>query len=78
MKIEFRIITRGTMLVYYGDKTAIIQGEATFEPLMFYAWIDSFTHWESPYENSPITEEEKREIIDYIVSHSQKIKVIFD
>jgi len=78
--IDFAIMTRGTMIVYYGNKKAIIQGEATFEPLIFYAWSVSFTHWESPYENIPITEDEKKEIIDYIVLHSQnqKVKVVFE
>jgi len=78
--INFEVITRGTLIVYYGNKKAIIRGEATFDPFVFYAWIDSFTHWENPYEEIPVSKKEKEEIIDYIVSYSQnqKVKVIFE
>ena len=81
MNIEFKIITRGTMIVYYGNKKAIIQGEGIYEPLHFWAWRNSFTHWESPYENIRITEKEKEEIIEYITKASKEenqVKVIFD
>jgi hypothetical protein len=81
MNVEFRIINRGTMIVYYGDKKAIIQGEGTYYPLIFYVWTKSFVKWESPYENIPITDKEKEEIINYIILHSEelyKIKVIFE
>ena len=79
--IEYTILTRGEMLVFYKNKTAIIQGEGIYEPPMFYAWVSSFNHWESPYKNIPITDEEKKEIIDFITNESckeGKTKIVFD
>ena len=81
MKIEFKIITRGTMIVYYGDKKVIIHGEIIYKPLYFWAWKNSFIYWESPYENIRITEKEKEEIIEYVTKASQEenqTKIIFD
>jgi len=81
MNIEFKIVTKGTMIVYCEGKKVIIQGEAAYEPLRFYAWKNSFTHWESPYENIRITEKEKKEIIEYVTKVSQNenhIQVMFN
>ena len=78
--IEFTITNRSTMIVYYGDKKAIIPGESAYEPTRFYAQIDSLSHWESPNENITVGEEEKQEIVNYITNNSESLynfKVIF-
>ncbi len=79
MNIEFSIISRGCMLVKYGDRQAKISGELTFTPV-FYADIKSIKNWEPPYENIPVTEEEKAEIIKRITEETKdkKLKIYFD
>jgi|GEM_PF-2520686 hypothetical protein len=79
-EIEFTVINRSTMNVYYYDKKAVIQGEAAYEPTRFYAWMDSLTYWESPYENIIVSDDEKQKIMTYITNNCEmlyNIKVIF-
>jgi hypothetical protein len=72
MDIRFSIISRGTMIVNYGEKTIKIQGELTFTPPVFYANIKSIIKWEKPFESISIKVNEKKEIIEYITSVSEK------
>jgi hypothetical protein len=81
MNISFSIISRGIVLVQYGNKEVRITGELTFEPPVFYADIHSITKWESPFEEVLISENEKREIIYSLTNESSKkgqTKIIFD
>jgi hypothetical protein len=78
MKIEFDIITRGSMIVRYGDKTATIYGELIFEPPTFYAEINSIKKWDKPFDSKEISDAEKKEIIEFISSNSNTTKIIFE
>jgi len=71
--------TRSTIEVEIDNKQIIITGELTTTPI-FYADIDSIKNWEPPYEQEPITENEKKEIISSIEKASKKgkIPVVFD
>lgn len=71
--------TRSTIEVEIDNKQIIITGELTTTPI-FYADIDSIKNWEPPYEQEPITENEKKEIISSIEKASKKgkIPIIFD
>ncbi|MDM1044322.1 hypothetical protein HX004_05645 [Myroides sp. 1354] len=80
MKVEYSILTPSTMKIIVDNKKEMyIQGEGTTEP-KFYADIDSIKNWEPPYEQEPITENEKKEIISSIEKASKKgkIPIIFD
>lgn len=80
MKVEYSILTPSTMKIIVDNKKEMyIQGEGTTEP-KFYADIDSIKNWEPPYEQEPITENEKKEIISSIekASRKGKIPIIFD
>ncbi|WP_158961581.1 Imm74 family immunity protein [Myroides fluvii] len=80
MKVEYSILTPSTMKIIVDNKKEMyIQGEGTTEP-KFYADIDSIKNWEPPYEQEPITENEKKEIISSIEKASKKgkIPIVFD
>lgn len=80
MKIEFSIISRGTMLVYYNNKKLKISGELTFSPLVFYASIDSIKVGDANQDDY-ISQKEKEDIISFISNESQKegmTKVVFE
>jgi hypothetical protein len=78
--IEYKIITPSKLAIYYNQKTIIISGEVTLTPI-FYANIDDFNYWKPPFEKERISEEEKKEIIDFITKDSckeGKTKIVFD
>jgi len=80
MKVEYSILTPSSMKITVDDKKVVyIVGEGTTEP-KFYADVDSIKNWEPPYEQEPITENEKKEIISSIEKASKKgkIPVVFD
>jgi hypothetical protein len=80
MNITYSIISRGTMSVKCGDKEVLIYGELTFEPPVFYANLNSIKTWQPPFESISITENEKKELIEFL-SNSQrndKTKIVFD
>lgn len=79
-KIVYKIKTPSQMEVIFDNKRLLVEGEGTMTP-MFYADINSLKCWESPFENTYITDKEKREIIEYITQESQKegqIKIVFE
>lgn len=81
MKIEFFIVSRGTLLVYCDDKKPEISGELTFKPPVFYANLNSIRNCKEPHENIGFTKEEKDEIVAFITKESSKIgstKILFD
>lgn len=57
--------TRGSIKVEIDDKVLKISGELTTTPV-FYADKKSIEHWENPFEEIKISDEEKKEIIDTI------------
>lgn len=70
--------TRSYILVEYDHRTVKIEGELTTTPA-FYASIGSIKNWESPYENMPVTEEEKKEIINRVLEENNpEFKIIFE
>jgi hypothetical protein len=79
--ISFDGKTRSKMQVVADNKKITIEGEATPTPNpKFYADTKSMINWDPPYEAIKITEEEKKEIIDYVERESKKlyVQVIFD
>jgi hypothetical protein len=79
-KISYAIISRGEMRVTYNNKSVRVTGELIFDPPTFYADIISLKTWDIPISEK-ITEEEKKDIIDYITNTSFKeigTKIIFD
>ncbi len=80
MKITYSIISRGYMTINYGDMSVTITGELILDPPTFYAYIIALNIWNTP-NSKKITEEEKKEIIDYITNRSLNeigTKIIFD
>lgn len=79
MKIHYSILTPSKLLIEIDNKKIIVNGEVTTTPV-FYADINSFKKWESPFENILITEEEKKRIIKLIEEESKnsKVPVVFD
>ena len=77
--IKISILTRSKMMVEIDGKILFIQGEATITPA-FYAEIASIKHWEKPYEEVVISEDEKRKIINKVIEKTKNgpIKVYFD
>lgn len=78
MEVVFRVISRGTMLVEYGEKSLMIPGELTFEPPVFYAEMNSIKYWEPPFENESVSENEKNEIIDFIKENQGGTLIMFE
>ena len=76
--INSGIKSRGSMYVQYGEHSALISGELTFEPPVFYAELQSFKNWNPPYENEQITESEKNEIISYLLNANSPTKIVFE
>lgn len=71
--------TRSYILVEFDHRSIKITGELTTTPA-FYADINSIKHWESPYDNIIITEEEKKLIIKRILQESEDkvFKIYFE
>ncbi len=72
--------TRSYIIVETDGKSLKIEGELTTTPA-FYADKDSIVHWESPYDNIRISDEEKMALIDKIIEEGSKegnVKIIFD
>ncbi len=65
------------MLIKYRERVVLISGELTFEPPIFYADINSFKNWESPFEGEEIKKEQKNEIVNYISNSDSSTKIIF-
>lgn len=78
MKIEYKIISRGSVLITYENKNAVIYGELTFEPPVFYVDPNSFNTWEPPFKNEKISENEKIRIIQFLKSSKNSTKFIFE
>jgi len=79
-KINYTIISRGHMRINYGDMSVTITGELIPDPPTFYADIIALNIWDIP-NSKKITEEEKKDIIDYITNKSLDeigTKIIFD
>lgn len=79
-KINCTIISRGHMRINYGDMSVTITGELISNPPTFYADIIALNIWDTP-NFKKITEEEKKDIIDYITNRSLDeigTKIIFD
>ncbi|UWY27741.1 hypothetical protein N4T20_18695 [Flavobacterium sp. TR2] len=80
MKITYSIISRGHLIINYGDMSVTITGELILDPPTFYADIIALKAWEVP-NYQEITEEEKKDMIDYITNRSFDeigTKIIFD
>lgn len=80
VKIKYEIISRGEMIVTYNNKSVRVTGELIFDPPTFYADIIALKAWETP-NNQEITEEERKDMIDYITNRSFDeigTKIIFD
>lgn len=70
--------TRSYIIVEFKDKEVKIQGELTLTPA-FYADKSSIKNWESPYQDIPLTDFEKKELIDEITKYNNpEFEVIFD
>jgi hypothetical protein len=78
MKIEYKIISKGSMLLSYGNKKTIIYGELTFEPSVFYVDLNSFKNWMPPFENIDISEKEIMEITQFLKKEKTSTKFIFE
>ena len=78
MEIQFEIISRGTMQIKYGIRNAIVSGELTFQPPVFYADLNSLMNWETPYQNEKITEEDKNKIIRFLSNLETGTKIVFE
>lgn len=60
MNINYSIISRGAVLVEYGNKAVKVSRELTFSPQVFYADLSSLKKWEPPFDNELLTEIEKK------------------
>lgn len=71
--------TRSYILVEFDYRTVKIAGELTITPA-FYAEINSIKNWEKPYDNIPVTEAEKQEIIRRVNEENKtnEVKIIFE
>lgn len=76
--LKYKILSPSKLEIVFNDKKVVVSGELTATPV-FYADIISLVNWEIP-DNAPISEKEKKEIIDYITNDSstKKVKVLFD
>lgn len=77
--IAYSVLTPSKMEVIFNDKKLVISGEATLTPA-FYADIASIKNWEPPFDNIPVTEEEKAEIIRRVIEETKdkELKIYFD
>lgn len=74
-KITYSIISKGVLLIKYQAKSIRITGELTFNPPTFYADLKSLD------TKMEISDNEKREIIEYIKVDSIKsigTQIVFD
>ncbi|MCU0433091.1 MAG: hypothetical protein MUC87_06525 [Bacteroidia bacterium] len=78
MNISFEIISKGSLLVHYHNKTALISGELVFSPPVFYADLSSLIYWQPPYEMDAISQSEKSDIISFLISQNTGTKIVFD
>ncbi|POY40757.1 hypothetical protein C3L50_04475 [Flavobacterium alvei] len=78
MKIEYKIISKGSLLIKYGNRKTIIHGELTFEPSVFYIDLNSFKNWDSPFENKKISENEKIEITQFLKKEENSTEFLFE
>ena len=69
--------TRSYILVEFDYRTVKIKGELTATPA-FYADAGSIKNWEAPYQHTPVTEVEKKEIIHAVkVQNTPGFNIIF-
>lgn len=66
------------MLINYGERSILISGELTFNPSIFYADINSFKNWNPPFDDELINEDQKDEIVNFIINHESSTKIIFE
>jgi hypothetical protein len=78
MDISFKIISRGSLQIHYGSKTAIISGELTFSPSVFYADLSSLSFWQPPHEKEMISPTEINYIVLFLTDQSEGTKIVFD
>lgn len=78
MEIKFEIVSRGAMRIHYGKRVAMIAGELTFEPPVFYADMVSFKNWEPPYEHETITENQIDEMVEFLINSGSSTKILFE
>ena len=70
--------TRSYILVEFDHRTVKISGELTSTPA-FYASINSIKHWEAPFENIEVTDEEKKQIVECVSKENGgELKIIFE
>jgi hypothetical protein len=70
--------TRSYILVEFDYRTVKIQGELTITPA-FYAYSNSIKNWEPPYDKTPITTDEKSEIIKAVIAAGNpEFEIIFE
>lgn len=80
VKITYSIISKGYLIINYGDMSVTITGELILDPPTFYADLIALNVWDTP-NYKKMTEEEKKDIIDYITDRSFDeigTKIIFD
>jgi hypothetical protein len=80
MKIAHEIKSRGTIVIYYGDRKITCTGELTFEPPAFYCDFKSIKFWDPPHHDSEVQKNEIDEIVREISiqNASESTKVYFD
>ena len=78
MNISHKIISRGILVVFVDDKSLDISGELTFYPPVFYADMIAIDYWNAPHQNQKITDQEKQEIISYLMDCNDATKIIID
>lgn len=66
------------MLIKYGKRTALLSGELTFEPAVFYAQLNSFSNWEPPFDEEKIDDAQKKEIVGYLSTLCSSTKIVFE
>lgn len=70
--------TRSYILVEFDHRSVKIAGELTTTPV-FYASINSIKNWETPYDDMPVSELEKKEIVQRISEEDRPdFKIVFD
>jgi hypothetical protein len=76
--LKYKILSPSKLEIVFNDKKAMANGELTVTRV-FYADINSLVNWEAP-NKIPVTEKEKKEIIEFITNDSstKKVKVLFD
>ena len=72
MEISYSIISRGSMVISFGNRNVTVSGELVFNPPKFYADLNALIFWDSPNENEKIPELSKKVIIEYIIKDSLK------